>query len=120
MSITKITKILYFLGKRFSEMKEDDEHAIDSIAMEAKHELEKKDGFEIDLVYKEKVWREFYERGIVRNTIYIITFIFILIIYVPIVVCCKLKDNVIRIFKYLVKKAQYKKTPQETGQDNTE
>ena len=104
MSISEIIKICYFLGKRFSEMKKDDQDAIESIAKEVQSELNKKDGFDIDVSYKEKVWREFYQRGVIRNTIsiiiYIMLFLFILsigVVYLPVAIA---KRYLIHIFKY--------------------
>ena len=113
MSISTIIKIFYFVGKRFSEMKKDDEDAMVSIAKELESELKKEDGFAIDVSYKEKVWRDFYQRGVIRNTISIMLFVFILsivVLYLPFGIA---KLYLIRVFKYFTKKNE-----QETSQDN--
>ena len=113
--MAKFTKILYFLGKRFSEMKEFTEDSIDLVIKELQNENSKKDAFEIDIVYKEKVWREFYERGVVRNTIDIVIVIFILSIVIIMCgrMCIRINKNAIRIFKYFTNKYYNKETPRD-------
>jgi hypothetical protein len=80
--ISKISNILYFLGKRFSEMKKEKsefDNEMNLISNDFLNEFNKKDdGFKIDENYKKQVWGDFYKTTLLEKIISIALFLFIL------------------------------------------
>lgn len=80
--ISKISNILYFLGKRFSEMKKEKSefhNEMNLISNDFLNEFNKKDdGFKIDGNYKKQVWGDFYKTTLIEKIISIALFLFIL------------------------------------------
>ena len=80
--ISKIPNILYFLGKRFSQMKKEKsefDNEINLISNDFLNEINKKDdGFKIDENYKKQVWGDFYKTTLIEKIISLALFLFIL------------------------------------------
>ena len=80
--ISKISNILYFLGKRFSEMKKEKSefhNEMNLISNDFLNEFNKKDdGFKIDGNYKKQLWGDFYKTTLIEKIISIALFLFIL------------------------------------------